>query len=74
MLSGMNRLRFRGLTGRLCLLAAACPLLLMQAVAWAQESPAAPQPNLQKSPPVIFLLLVAVVTVSLMPSRRGHQD
>jgi len=61
------------------MLAAALPLLTMSVAAWAQST-AAPQPNLQKSPPVwlgllvIFLMLVAVVTVSLLPSRRGHQD
>lgn len=56
------------------------PALALCAVAQAQESVAAPQPSLQKSPPVwlgllvIFIMLVMVITVSLMPSRRGHQD
>lgn len=77
---GMSRLRFTGLTRRLSLLTAALTLTFMHTAAWAQQSVAAPQPSLQKSPPVwlgllvIFLLLVAVVMVSLMPSRRGHQD
>lgn len=78
---GMSRLRSTGLTRRLSLLTAALTLAFMHTAAWAQQSSAAaPQPSLQKSPPVwlgllvIFLLLVAVVMVSLMPSRRGHQD
>ena len=59
--------------------AGGCLGWLMNTAAWAQST-AAPQPTLQKSPPVwlgllvIFLMLVGVVTVSLLPSRRGHQD
>ena len=55
-------------------------MLMFTAAAWAQNSQAAPQPTLQKSPPVwlgllvIFIMLVLVISVSLMPSRRGHQD
>lgn len=75
----MIRRRSTASTKRLRLLTGALPLLLINAAAWAQSA-AAPQPTLQKSPPVwlgllvIFLMLVAVVTVSLLPSRRGHQD
>jgi len=52
---------------------------LISAVAHAQSTPA-PQPSLSKAPPVwlgllvMFLLLAMVVSVSLMPSKRGHQD
>jgi len=41
---------------------------------------AAPQPSLRKSPAawlgmlVMFLLLAIVLGISLMPSKRGHQD
>ncbi len=55
-------------------------LLAFNFAALAQDTQAAPQPSLQKSPPiwlgilVIFIMLVLVVTVSLMPSRRSHQD
>jgi hypothetical protein len=48
------------------------------AVAWAQSGP--PQPNLKQTPPVwigfllMFVLLAAVMAVSLLPSKRGHQD
>lgn len=40
----------------------------------------APQPTARKVPPVwlgylvIFVLLVIVLAVSMMPSKRGHQD
>lgn len=39
-----------------------------------------PQPNLTQSPHpawgygVMFILLLAVIGVSIMPSRRGHRD
>lgn len=51
---------------------------LWPAVVWAQQ--AAPQPTLRKSPApwlgllVMFLLLAIVLGISLMPSKRGHQD
>jgi hypothetical protein len=47
------------------------------AIALAQS---APQPTARKVPPVwlgylvIFVLLVIVLAVSMMPSKRGHQD
>ncbi|MBT8487113.1 MAG: hypothetical protein HKO59_02865 [Phycisphaerales bacterium] len=57
------------------------PLLawLTPAVAFAQET-APPQPSLGRYPAiwvgylVIMVLLAIVVAVSLMPSKRGHQD
>jgi hypothetical protein len=72
--------RCPGFFARFRLFLATLPMLLLTAVANAQESTAAPQPTLQKSPPVwlgllvIFIMLVLVVMVSLMPSRRSHQD
>jgi hypothetical protein len=47
------------------------------AVAFAQ---AAPSPSLRRSPPVwlglliMFVLLAVVLGISLLPSKRGHQD
>ncbi len=52
--------------------------LVIAADAWAQAAP--PQPNLSKSVPawmgfgVMLILLALVLGVSLMPSKRGHQD
>ena len=53
-------------------------MLVPTAVAFAQTAP--PQPSLKRSPPVwigylvMFVLAVLVVAVSLLPSKRGHQD
>jgi drug/metabolite transporter (DMT)-like permease len=52
---------------------------LWPAIALAQAAPPQPQP-FKQSPPVwlgylvIFVLLAMVVSVSLMPSKRSHQD
>jgi hypothetical protein len=52
--------------------------LALAATALADE--AAPQPSLMKAPApwlgllVMFVLVAMVVAVSLMPSRRSHQD
>ena len=51
-------------------------------IAWAQEQTknAPPQPRLLKSSPpwlgmaVMFVLLALVIAVSIMPSKRSHQD
>ncbi len=57
----------------LCAIAAAAGV-------WAQEGSAPPQPNLTKSAPawlgfmVMVILLALVLGVSLLPSKRGHQD
>lgn len=54
--------------------------LLITASAHAQDNSPPPQPSLSKAPPVwlgllvIFFMLVAVISVSLMPSRRTHLD
>ena len=56
------------------------PLMIgfLSAVATAQTP--APPPKLQRVPPVwhgllvMFLLLAIVMAVSLMPSKRSHQD
>ncbi len=53
--------------------------LLAPAVAWAQEN-VPPPPTLSRTPKpwlgfvVMFLLVALVLGVSLMPSKRGHQD
>ena len=52
--------------------------ILAPAIAFAQEGP--PSPSLRRYPPawvgffVMFVLLAVIVTISLMPSKRGHQD
>jgi hypothetical protein len=80
MLTRMNRLwnvlRFRCLR----VIIAGVGSLFVSAAALAQQAQAAPQPSLSKLPPVwlgllvMFLMLVLVISVSLMPSKRGHQD
>lgn len=53
-------------------------VVLMPTVAHAQE--AAPDPDLRGTPSpligffVMFVMLAIVVSISLMPSKRGHQD
>lgn len=53
--------------------------LLAPAVAWAQSA-APPEPGLRRTAApwvgylVIFVLLALVLAVSLIPSKRGHQD
>ena len=52
--------------------------LVAPAVAWAQTAP--PEPGLRRTAApwvgylVIFVLLAVVLAVSLIPSKRGHQD
>ena len=51
----------------------------LPAIAWAQEN-APPQPSLSRSAQpwvgfaIMILLLALVLGISLMPSKRGHQD
>jgi len=55
-------------------------VLCWPGIAWAQIVAPPKPPKLAKAPPVwlgllvMFALLVLVVGVSLMPSKRGHQD
>jgi hypothetical protein len=69
----MNPLKIAGFSPRMRGVLAAIAMLLVDVAAHAQEAVAAPQPALQKSPPVwlgllvIFILLVLVVTISLLP-------
>lgn len=60
-----------------------CVSLMIVAGVWpaiAMAQQAAPQPKLDKAPPVwlgllvMVLLLAVVMAVSLMPSKRSHQD
>jgi len=68
----------KNLPTRLLCVATMVLVALWPAIVWAQQ--AAPQPNVRKSPApwlgmlVMFLLLAIVLGVSLMPSKRGHQD
>jgi hypothetical protein len=72
-----GRTRFSRLS-RLSCAVCSMALALLTTAAHAQE--AAPQPNLLKAPPVwlgllvMFILLAMAITVSLMPSKRSHQD
>jgi FtsH-binding integral membrane protein len=60
------------------LVAALVALAALADPAWAQSG--VPQPQLRRGPApwvgfvVMFALLVLVMAVSLMPSKRGHQD
>ena len=66
------------LTNRFAALFFALTVAIWPAVVLAQTP--APQPELKKAPPVwlgylvMFLLLAVVMAISLMPSKRGHQD
>ncbi len=52
--------------------------ILAPAIAWAQQT--VPAPTLRRSKPewlgylIIVVLLALVLLVSMMPSKRGHQD
>ncbi len=64
----------------LTVLAPALFAIATATAAWAQDGNAPPQPNLNKSVPawlgflVMVILLALVLGVSLLPSKRGHQD
>lgn len=79
MLRSMPRLNLKNLCSIRCLAALAIvPSLMTHVPVWAQA--AAPQPQLQRSTTpligfgLIFLMLVIVVSISLIPSKRSHQD
>ena len=73
MRSTLHRLATRGTTMIFAGLAAMAPV-----VAWAQT--AAPAPTLKRAPPVwvgyllMAVLLGIVLAISLLPSKRSHQD
>jgi hypothetical protein len=73
----LNRIT-RWMLSRPATMFAGAAALAVSCAALADE--AAPQPNLSKAPPawlgilVMFILLALVISVSLMPSRRSHQD
>ena len=60
-------------------LVAALPVWLLAGAAWAQGNVPDP-PTLNRSAPVwlgfliMFVLVAVVMAVSLMPSKRSHQD
>jgi hypothetical protein len=71
--------RVRTLLPAACLATVVATGMLASAAAWAQDN-VPPQPSLTRTPKpwvgyaIMFLLLVLVLGVSLMPSKRGHQD
>jgi hypothetical protein len=73
----MSRLRTLSLSVSRAIVAAVT--VLAPAVSWAQEN-VPPSPTLSRVPKpwigfaVIFLLVFLVLSVSLIPSKRGHQD
>lgn len=64
----------------MCLVMSLAAILMLPAIALAQEDIAPPAPTLRNSPPawwgyaLLFILLAVVMAVSLMPSKRSHQD
>ncbi len=66
------------LARRLSTLAIMLAIYAWPAIALAQQAP--PAPSLRRSPPVwlgllvMFVLLAAILSVSLLPSKRSHQD
>lgn len=66
------------LAKRILLMVVMVTAVLWPVLGWAQT--AAPQPSLRNAPPVwlglliMALLLAMVMAVSLLPSKRGHQD
>jgi hypothetical protein len=75
----ISRWAHERLVAPVALLATSLATIMLVSVSAAADT-AAPQPNLLKAPPVwlgllvMFILLAMVVSVSLMPSRRSHQD
>jgi len=65
---------------RLYMLAATAAPLAAAASAMAAQTGVPPDPSLRKGPAawmgfgMMFILFGAVVAISLMPSKRGHQD
>ncbi len=73
----MGMRTFHAIVSRLGLTILTLAVLLTPATVWAQ---AAPTPQIRNVPKpwvglmFIFLLLAIMLAVSLMPSKRGHQD
>lgn len=69
-----------GMRRRLYVLAATISPLLSAASAMAAQTGVPPDPSLRKGPAawmgfgMMFVLFGVVVAISLMPSKRGHQD
>jgi FtsH-binding integral membrane protein len=73
----MGMRTFHAIVSRLGLTILTLAVLLTPGMVWAQS---APTPQIRNSPKpwiglmCIFLLLALMLAVSLMPSKRGHQD
>lgn len=73
-----TKTRLRRMARRLAIFAMPLWLMLAPVIVWAES--AAPNPALKKAPPawvgmaVMFVLAGLVIFVSLLPSKRGHQD
>ena len=70
--------RLERLSRRLMLTTFMVVLAMAPVIVWAET--AAPSPNLKKAPPawvglgIMFILAALVVSISLLPAKRGHQD
>ena len=82
-MSHMSRINFsntgfRHLAKRMTLAAWTLFMMLVPVITLAET--AAPSPVLKKAPPawvgmaVMFILAALVISVSLLPAKRGHQD
>ncbi len=77
-LSFLTMPRIRNFVARVACTIAMVAAVLAPAVVWAQD--AVPQPELRRAPATwlgylfMVILIAAVMAVSLLPSKRGHQD
>lgn len=76
----LNMMRIRTNQTRLCIVVMGWLLALAGLPAAALAQKAAPMPNLQSTPhpligyAIIAFFAVVIVAISLLPSKRGHQD
>jgi hypothetical protein len=80
MLNDMNRYRTFVQAAKCVLLCFIATSLFAPIMAVAQEAGGAPQPNLSRAPSplvgfgLMFLMVVVVIGISFIPSKRGHLD